>query len=88
MARLRVVEAWPSTRHPDHPWHENSDVAAFLGSSRGIFDLYSAELPAAEQTAKASSIRFVVRDVPSPDGFSLHLHDRFIQSFEMVGVLV
>lgn len=88
VARLRVVEAWPSTRHPDHPWHEAPDVAAFLGSSRGIFDLYSAELPAAEQTAKASSMRFFVRDVPSPDGFALHLHDRFIQSFEMVGVTV
>ncbi|MFN8149408.1 MAG: hypothetical protein U0R76_18300, partial [Candidatus Nanopelagicales bacterium] len=76
MARLRVVEAWPSTRHPDLPWHDDPDVAAFLGSSRGIFDLYSTELPAAEQTAKASSVRFFVRDVPSPDGFALHLNDR------------
>ncbi|MFN8158054.1 MAG: hypothetical protein U0R68_11595 [Candidatus Nanopelagicales bacterium] len=88
MARLRVVEAWPSTRHPDRPWHEDPDVAAFLGSSRGIFDLYSAELPAAEQTAKASSIRFFMRDVPSPDGFALSLNPRFLGSFDMAGVTV
>ena len=88
MPRLRIVEAWPATRHPGRPWHADPDVAAFLASSRGIFELYSDELPAAEQSAKASSVRFFVAEDTRPAGFDVSLLDRFLQSFDIVWVSV
>lgn len=88
MARLRTVEAWPMTRHAHSPWHEDEDLAAFLGSSRGLFELYSDELPVAEQTARASSIRFFVEDTKRPAGFGVSVFERCLEGFDVVRVAV
>lgn len=88
MPMLRTVEAWPSTRHPDRAWHSDADLAAFLGASRGVFDLYSDELPAAEQTAKASSIRFFIADNKRERGFEVGIRGRFYDGFDMANIRV
>jgi hypothetical protein len=85
--RLRRVEAWPATRHVDRPWHADSDIAAFLGSSRGIFELYSAELLAAGQTARASSIRFFVDEVERHE-FEVFPLRGFVEGFDLVHVAI
>lgn len=89
MPMLRLVEAWPSTRYPDRAWHQDDDLAAFLASSRGVFDLYSDELPAAGQTARTSSIRFMpVEDRKSRNGFEVDVFTQPLEGFDMVRVAV
>ncbi len=88
MPKLRTVEAYPMTRHPEHPWHSDEDLAAFLAASRGVFDLYSDELPAAEQSARASAIRLFLEDAKSSAGFGVTVFDRFDQSFDFARVAI
>lgn len=86
---LRRVEAWPATRHAHLPWHRDADFAAFLAASRGVFDLYSAELPGAEQKASASSIRlFLEEDTKRSAGFGVSVRGRFFEGFEQGWVAV
>lgn len=87
MPQLTRVEAWPATRHVDRPWHADRDIAAFLASSRGIFELYSAELAAAGQTARASSIRFFVDEVQRDEFEVLPLRG-FVEGFDLVHIAI
>jgi hypothetical protein len=85
--RLRRVEAWPATRHVDRPWHVDSDIAAFLASSRGIFEVYSDELVAAGQTARASSIRFFIDEVECHQ-FEVFPLRGFVEGFDPVHLAI
>lgn len=86
MPRLRTVEAWPVTRHEGQPWHSDEDLAAFVGASRGIFDLYSEELAAAEISGRSSSVRFFLLDRKASDGFEVTVIERFYEGFEMAHI--
>ena len=89
MPTLRTVEAWPSTRHANRPWHADHDLAAFLGASRGVFDLYSDELSAARQLAKSSSIRFMlVEETKTAGGFDVAVLRRPLEGFDMARLTV
>jgi len=83
MARLRTVESWPSTRFAERPWHSDDDLAAFLGASRGLFDLYSSELPEAELTARSSTVRFFLMDEKSLGDFEVDVPERYYEGFDM-----
>ena len=59
-----------------------------MGSSRGVFDLYSDELPAAEQTARASSVRFFLDDKNAQNEFRISVFERFHEGFDIARVQV
>ena len=82
------MEAWPSTRHADRPWHEDEDLAAFLAASRGVFDLYSDELRDAEVSARASLVRCFPEDTKRSAGFGVTVLKHALGGFEAVHVAV
>lgn len=86
MPKLRVVEAWPSTRHAGRPWHPDEDLSAFLAASRGVFELYSQQLVAIGQQAEVSSVRFFLDDVLLPSGFEVNVVEQCDGGFEVVRV--
>lgn len=69
MARLRVVEFWPSTGLPGAAWSSDRGEDAFVKSARSVCELYSEALLSLQVQAPLSTLRFTcARDRHPTDG--------------------
>lgn len=57
MSRLRWINFWPPTGHPDRPWLDDPDEDAFVRSSRGVCELYTEAVRPAGLQARHSELR-------------------------------
>lgn len=91
MPVFKVVEFWPTTGLPSHPWVDDPDADAFTRTSRRVCELYSEGLAPASLTGRAQALRlFAVRGPDGSEAVEVEVHEHFYESFEVgsVGVPV
>lgn len=83
MPVFKVVEFWPATGLPSHPWVDDPDADAFTRTSRRVCELYSEGLAPASLTGPAKALRlFAVRGPHGSKRVEVEVHEHFYESFE------